>query len=163
MDETSQPEFRATQSPDEVHESEPGLSVEIHKQALVVDGELLTIDDPPEVLQYVLTYNKDIIEKGIEDFLVHQKSLPWNKGAIIGRAPVIAMILGPAKASMSKLGQDNPNDLKTDINELKEKFHPFWHAIENAGFIPEARAFYSKYGTELRLYLRSPIIQEQTG
>lgn len=155
MDET-QPDLGDTLPSAEKHEPEPGLNVEIHRQNLIVNGEVLTAEDPAEILQYALTYNRGVIEKGVEDFMEYQRNSPQNKGAIVGRAPIIALMLGPAKISMTKLGQENSNDVKTNINEIKEKFHPFWHAIENAGYIPEARAFYSKYRTELRLYFRVP-------
>jgi hypothetical protein len=140
----------------QVKEAEPGLNIEIHGNNFIVNGEMLTPQDPPEVLQYALTYNKGIIEEGIDRYLEVVKNLSHNKDAIVQRAPVQIMKLGSIKKTLTALGLDTSTGVHSNRLELKEKYHPLWQAIENSGFVPEARQFESRTINGVFLYFRLP-------
>lgn len=146
------------------NESEPGLKVAVERQCLIIEGAIMTLDDPPEAIRYALNYNWSILNQGVEDYKQSLGKLEHLKGAIIERAPLIAMRLGTATQALSKSGLEGGNYIKTSPNALKEKFHAYWQAIESAGYQPEARAYNKgKWGTEVTLFFYVPEIDPSAG
>lgn len=138
-----------------------------YENFLKYDGRLLRTDVlefesksapvNPEKLQQILTLGHQAIEDQIN--MIYERVSRAHPDA--ARAAMwVAQLSGPENSEINEVyspaiaGQINTS-LLTDMNQIRESFHPYWQAAEQAGFVTEVDhvAIGGSHGAWLRVRL----------
>jgi hypothetical protein len=142
-------------------ENQPSLTVGMSKNTLLVNGRILETPDGPESIQRALTEGRDDIIKGLEDFRDYMQG--QHPDAEVSLAPFSVMYFGRARERKRVLTDEalrSREQVYSNIEAIKEEYHPFWRAVEATGFTPEVRAYFFGSAWDVRLWARLP---EETG
>jgi len=122
----------------------PELTVSMSRNHLLVNNRTLEPDDGPDQLHQALTKGRDVILHGLERY--REQVIAQNPGAEVNLAPFTVMRINQhPKKVLSPLGlelKSRHEQVFSDVSTLRENFHPYWYAIQQAGFVPELRVYF---------------------
>jgi hypothetical protein len=154
------------------------LPIKLQSNFLTVDGrklrsDVLAIGDTQKLgtsaedLQWILSsrnLGRSAILSGIE--AIYEQTKQKNPNSKIVRPSVWTMHLAKEKHThkdtnfvFTQKGYDN-GGIRTDRDEILDRFHGHWDAVKNAGFIPEVRKISAAKDAGAWLLLRKPSIEE---
>lgn len=114
------------------------IKVEMSRNVLYVRGKVLEPDDGEEILGQALTYGKDKIMRGLEEYKEYMQDL--NPGAEVGLSPFKVVHLGKSKRKvLTEFGEQLRDDVVYSHYGVKQELFPLWQAIKWCGFIPHVR------------------------
>jgi hypothetical protein len=117
------------------------LQVKASGRSISVNGEQLTLPLDPEKLQTILGLGRNAIIQSILATFIETKQR--HPDLTVSPPPLFVIRFGTQsqeKRIFTPKGLDNNTSIHTQIDELKEKYHPYWRAVGNAGFRPEVRS-----------------------
>ena len=141
--------------------SEPVAQVE--SQSLLINGEVPNLETPPEVLERALILGRTAVFEAMEAY--YQKMWAFHKDPAINIKwpPIFVMPIGATKKIekiLTPAGLANNTKQHRRIDEMHERFHPHWLAIEQADFVPEVWSGIGSYShtiaSQIVLLLQAP-------
>lgn len=125
-------------------------------------SEKLTVSS--EKLTTILLLGRRSILQGIEDF--YEQQARKHTRAFITRPSVWTVQLGTTRQTdgrnskvFTEQGYENGGILSS-IDEIKPKFHPYWNAVREAGFLPEVRRASTARDGGAWILLRRPLLPD---
>ena len=118
------------------------VSISVYKNWLLVNDRYLTPELGPVGLQTVLKVGRMAIIAGIDQYYEFLKQ--FNQDVFLSRPPIFTMRLGTSlqmEGILSKAGLANHDHVHTDPSDLKPNYQPYWQAVADSGFTPEAQSF----------------------
>lgn len=130
---------------------------------LLVNGRVLTGEDDPELLKRALLSDRNYIRTAIESAYEKYKNQPHHKDAQVERPPLPVTVLSdkPGKKGWNVIKEEaywanTTGGIYTAMEDLQEKYQPFWLAVSESGFLPEVRIMGNRSGSRAYLYARLP-------
>jgi len=124
-----------------------GYDVSVHGNHLGVNSEGITLEMSPDELQAILQIGHAAIIGGITtSFEVTKQRYPDHE---VVRPSVFVLRLGTnsqEKRILTETGQANGSAIHREPEEIREKYHPYWFAVKDGGYIPEVRSTLSGPG-----------------
>jgi hypothetical protein len=154
------------------------LPIKLQSNFLTVDerklrSDVLAIGDTQKLatsaedLQWIISsrnLGRSAILSGIE--AIYEQTKQRNPNSKVVRPSVWTMHLAKEKHThkdtnfvFTQKGYDN-GGIRTDRDEILDRFHGHWDAVKNAGFIPEVRKISVAKDAGAWLLLRKPSIEE---
>jgi hypothetical protein len=95
--------------------------------------------DPDLLRQALITQREHILGTIEEQYQEALRNFPGHKD--IFRPPFeVARLHSKRKGALTPEGLDNGTAIHKDITEIKERYHPYWRAVEESGFVPEVQS-----------------------
>ncbi|MFZ2836376.1 MAG: hypothetical protein WAZ21_03575 [Candidatus Saccharimonadales bacterium] len=150
-------------------------SVVLQSNRLLVNGKALRADVlrgtksekiavSPSELERVLILGRLSLLQGIEDF--YDDQVNKNPGSTIARPSIWTVQLGTTAQTagrdskvFTEKGYANGGVIQL-FDEIQPRFHSYWTAITNTGFLPEVRRSSGKQDAGSWLLLRKPSLSE---
>jgi|GEM_PF-2829626 len=130
---------------------------------LTVNGRVLTGEDDPELLKQALMSDRNYIRTAIESAFEKYRHQYHHRDAEISRPPLPVAVLSdrPGKKGWNVIKEEaywanTTGGVYTKLDELQEKYQPFWLAVAESGFLPEVRIMGNRSGSRAYLYARLP-------
>ncbi len=116
--------------------------VEVKGQGLSVNGDTLALEETsPEALQTMLAIGRKAIVEGIDSF--YEETKRKYAGQRVVRPSIFVLRFGvnsKKKQIFTQEGLDNATNVHKSPDEIRSKYRPYWHAVEDGGFVPEVRS-----------------------